>query len=366
MYNGITTLQAQALNIGKGVNPRGLLVADCTPLKNAPTVASVMIDWSLYNVSSIKSAAIDIDLNAIATSEIIDAFRSIYIDNSYSSITVFAVFGDTNYVAACPPNSITTLPIWTNLRRCKLFATGFLDGLIPITNFIFSNAHSAPFTSNANAANPFTKTIQRLSHTWKNTGAGSTNQSFTVVNLGTPTPSRALFFVLYWNTNGGGNTVPQFLINSFLTPALLAVGGTGTFGVAIYGVADSSLTNVTLNVNFALACVAGDNMAVDVYTTNNLFSPLSPIGTVTSIVNNVNANLTTLPDGIIIAASMINSNANTNPINGVSNNLNSADNNNGLFSMSTNTAYQNSRSTINNINWNGQAGTGGLAAICVQ
>lgn len=129
------------LILGTGQGAGALAVGDCVPLKNAPAVVSLVIKWADYGASSLVPVTIDVDLNTLGAAQSLDYLRSIYIDNTFSATPVYAYFPDTGFTVTCPPFSVVLSPVWTNGKICKLFATGFADGAIPTTTYIFSNMH---------------------------------------------------------------------------------------------------------------------------------------------------------------------------------------------------------------------------------
>lgn len=114
----------------------------CTPLEKAPNTVPVKIDWAAYGASN-PSSRVTVNVNLLQQVAnggfLLDKIRSIYIDNTFSSVTVYVTFLDTGHTVYALPNSSIWLPVLTNGGNALIFAEGFTTGNIPITTIQFTN-----------------------------------------------------------------------------------------------------------------------------------------------------------------------------------------------------------------------------------
>lgn len=117
------------------------------PRRQAAKTIPILIDWAAYGASS-NNQRVSVSLSLRGTSgpnPLLEAVRSLYIDNTFSDITIYAFFLDCNYTVVCPPGAIVMQPVLTLDQNVLVYAEGFVDGQIPITQMQFLNTEEAGF-----------------------------------------------------------------------------------------------------------------------------------------------------------------------------------------------------------------------------
>lgn len=134
----------------------------CTPMQKAPFTVPVKINWADYgavNVASKVSVGINLYQSAAANGGfLLDKIRSIYIDNTFSTVTVYVTFVDTQHTVYALPNTAGWYPVLTNGGNVIVFAEFFTDNAIPITTIQFTNIDRQGFTIPTTPSNDFDTT----------------------------------------------------------------------------------------------------------------------------------------------------------------------------------------------------------------
>jgi hypothetical protein len=110
--------------------------------KFPPSVVPISIDWNTPWQALNKPSQIGIQVNLQAQSTAgaaLDIIKSIKIDNSNSTIPIYIQFADTQDVITCPPETIVTEAIYSNLLQFTVYAAGLTTGFIPTTRLQVCN-----------------------------------------------------------------------------------------------------------------------------------------------------------------------------------------------------------------------------------
>lgn len=191
------------LNLGTGQQLQVVRIADCTPLKNDPSVVPLIIKWTNYGAITGSSVTIDANMDAMGAGNTLDALRSIQIDNSFSDVAVYAVCPDTGFTVLCPPNSVCISPLWTHGRRLILYCNNFPIN-IPQTTFIFSNVHVNEF-SVVSSTPVLQKIILQTAAQIYNSGGGT--NTFNNVDFGLFFANGVQYICVEYNINLGDSTL---------------------------------------------------------------------------------------------------------------------------------------------------------------
>lgn len=144
-FAGIAILGYQGIVFRLPVKlPQGVAVP---PNQVPPSVCPVKIDWNIYWQLASNPANVGVSVNLQAQSvqaNILDRIASVKIDNTNSPNSVFVLFPDTMDLVTCPPYSLVTMPVLTNLLNANIFVEGLTAGNIPQTNVFFYNVVFPP------------------------------------------------------------------------------------------------------------------------------------------------------------------------------------------------------------------------------
>lgn len=185
----------QALQLGSGIRLQPQCISDSTDLLLPPCVVPIFIDWEKYQASSVRPVTIDVDISTISQGPKIDAIRSIYIDNTFSNTPIYVIFNDTGFVVVCPANSTYLGPVWTNMLKCKIFAIGFQDGVLPKTLIHLCNVTQGSAATASGSTLIATPSISFIEHLAG--GGGALAQTFANTTYGSTGTSRAVYAVTH-------------------------------------------------------------------------------------------------------------------------------------------------------------------------
>lgn len=264
---------------GQGQTLQANAISVCTPLKSNPNVVTVPIDWATYGAIVGGAVIIDIDLNAIGYGASIKELRSIYIDNTFSDLDVYAYFPDTQFAVICPANSTVMSPVWTNGLKCILYASGFFNADIPKTTYQFSNVPVATAAVVSTLSilrrsiyNPFLSSLTPA--------VGELSKTYLNCNMGVFSPN-AHHYVLAFGDRGSVGINFQVLntctIDGFAAPIYAGITTTATQRLACAVLRCqqnlSGRSNVTIVVNYNMNCFSS---CIAVLTTYNVFDGITP------------------------------------------------------------------------------------------
>lgn len=114
-----------------------------------PLAVPLQIDWLVYftaDGSNPANLAIAVDVASGNTAQggVLDKIISVNIDNTNSTIPISVYFPDTKTTVSCAPQTVATLPCFTNGTNCFIIAQGLTAGFIPETQITFYNFFIPP------------------------------------------------------------------------------------------------------------------------------------------------------------------------------------------------------------------------------
>lgn len=250
--------------------------ANCRRLQTeAPKVVSINIDWSLYGVTgNVNEYGVSVNLVGQAVQAPLDKIRGIYIDNTFSVITLYVKFPDTGFTVVCPPGGYVVTPVFTNVQEAIIFGTDFRVGNIPTSTIHFVNIDLQGFYVPASQVSDF---IERVTIS-KETSAQFNNVASPVSLPVTLTPPADDRFVLVSLILGDAATLPEVTgvtLDTINLPKINGIGGSVTGGIGEVSIWGGLLplgnSPQTLEVFFS-GPASLDGLYVRVYCLSNLAS----------------------------------------------------------------------------------------------
>lgn len=124
--------------------PGGFLIQDtnlCVPTSLPSRIVSLFIAWSVF--ATVPDVGVEVLLPS-TISDKLGKIGSLYIDNTNSTVPVYIVFPDTNFVITAPPFTAVWYPVFTNAFRFQAICVGMVSGFIPQTRIFISNREIGP------------------------------------------------------------------------------------------------------------------------------------------------------------------------------------------------------------------------------
>lgn len=298
MAYSIPQIAPLTYKLGQGQAPKGLPVADCTPLKKLPSVASVYVNWADYGAVTGSTVLIDLDLSSLGPSNAINEIRSVYIDNTFSDTDVFVYFPDTGFTVIAPANSTLIHPVWTNGLKCQLYASGFRNFVIPTCTFQFSNMHVNAAT-NISGASIIRKSIYRPSTT-SDTGGNSPTRTFNAVNFGTFSPFSNQYLLIMGRGAAAAITINSITING-IAGSVRVLSDPSQAAPGVVGAIFQASQNFSGQTQQVIATCSGNvtTSICVIMTCYNLSNPSVPFNSFGP--GNMPATLLTPSDGVAMA-----------------------------------------------------------------
>lgn len=190
----------------------------------------VSIDWAAYGASSTnQKVAVSISLiGGTQASGLLDCIRTVYIDNTFSKVTIYVFFDDINYTVVCPPGAIVCQPVMTNSNTAYVYAEGFVDGQIPLTELQFMNFEVAGFYIPTDAG--LAPKLDFLS--FQSTATNTATPTFINIPAGAAAADRLIIVgMLVSNQTVTGITLDGVAMNAAVNAPL---GGAGTVPCSIW------------------------------------------------------------------------------------------------------------------------------------
>lgn len=281
--------------------PYGVPIGLCTPLKSAPAVVPLTIDWSLYQAASNNPVAIEVDLTANKNPvNSLDTIRSIYIDNSFSFTPIYVIFPDTGFTVICPANSIVMSPVFNNLnQKIIVYANAFIDGQIPVTDIQLSNVPQNGYVIGTGTFTPPVSAPSVVFLEGADLVGGGVTQTYPSQNIGSAATTRFIILVTY-GTAGVGITASGVTLGgnamSLLTRKSVSSGSGRFADLAVWGLAVAAGTSLVPVVTYN---TAPDINAIDIFAAYNLTNN-APSHTSNAQGPNPSAPLTTDAAGIAL------------------------------------------------------------------
>lgn len=127
--------------------PIRLCDAQMAQRNNGSKIVRIDIPWTTYGASALnQDVGVSVNLQSQASVQTaLDAVRSIYIDNTFSPVPVFAQFPDTLFTVVCPPYGTVMSPVFSQLQQFTIYATNFALGQAPTTSVFLSNVDRQGF-----------------------------------------------------------------------------------------------------------------------------------------------------------------------------------------------------------------------------
>lgn len=106
-----------------------------------PCVVPIIIDWNVPWNAAGNPANVGVLLNLLtgAVSQPLDLIKSVYIDNTNSSVPIYVRFPSTGMTIVAAPNTDGWYPAITQDLNVQVFAEGLTAGSIPTTGIWFTN-----------------------------------------------------------------------------------------------------------------------------------------------------------------------------------------------------------------------------------
>jgi len=126
---------------------QGAVTKLCTPQVSQPMVVPLVFDWNVYwqALNQPVTVAVAVDLGLISPAGgTLDTIRSVKIDNTFSTSTIYVKFDDTQDVVACPPQTIVTAPVNTNGQKFTVIGESLRAGFLPFTRIYLYNIQLMP------------------------------------------------------------------------------------------------------------------------------------------------------------------------------------------------------------------------------
>jgi len=278
------------------------------PLPTGPKCVRLDIAWANYGASG-NNQQIGVFCNLTAqgqvTGNVLDAIRSVYIDNTFVSVPVYIKFPDTLYTVVCPAYSVVMAPVFTNVQQFTIYGDGFQTGELPTTAVFLSNIDRQGFyIPAALTGQPTTPVILEYQTVDSRNTVG--NYNITNVPIGVADANRLVVAVVTVGANPGFGLIPAGFVMGG-APTTLGVSSTGNSTLRTYifyaNVAAGTDMGVTVQANSG-AQPTGIRCAF--YTVRNLQS-LVPIGSGQSSSGanaTLSANATVDTNGVLLAGAI--------------------------------------------------------------
>ena len=119
----------------------------CKAITQAPQSVPIIIDWNVpwQALGQPSSCGVTINLSGNSpNATLLDAIKTIKIDNTFSTCPLYAYFPDTQDTVSCAPQTVATLTVNTNASRVIIYAENLAPGFIPYTVVYFYNVLLPP------------------------------------------------------------------------------------------------------------------------------------------------------------------------------------------------------------------------------
>lgn len=291
------TPYSQAIKIGsKPIIPTG------------PQTVRLDISWADYGAGLAKprlGVFCNLTAQGQVTGSILDAVRSVYIDNTYVPVPVYVKFPDTLFTIVCPAYSVVMSPAFTNVQQFTIYAEGFTGSELPVTSVFVSNidrqGYYIPAALTGEPTTPIVLQYQAVNY-------NSTPGNYTINNvpIGADDPNRLVVAVVTVGANPGFGLIPGAFVMGG-SPTTLAVSSTGNSTLKSYIFYANVAAGTTMNVSVqATAGAQNTGIRCAFYTILNATS-LVPVGSGQSSAggnSTIAANLSANENGVVLAGAI--------------------------------------------------------------
>jgi hypothetical protein len=109
-----------------------------------------VVDWNVPFLKSGSAANVGVFLNLVSQQSLnqppLDDIKSVYVDNTGSSIPIYLVFPSTGFVVSIAPNTSDWYPVYTIDYSVQVYALGLTTNNIPKTGIWFANILMQPYS----------------------------------------------------------------------------------------------------------------------------------------------------------------------------------------------------------------------------